>query len=130
MCFHTESASKLYMAYQPIDNMRNIFIYTLYIIPPHVIQILHSRKITTVLPAHQELFSSFSSVSNKCHTFRLSLQCLLLKYICILACSSHEFILVLLSKTVTNREKVPASFLIEFPYIRFLSCIFCIWFVD
>jgi len=46
-----------------------------------------------------------------------------------LAAATSQFI-ILLSEAVTNREEVPAPLLIHVPYVRLLTGVLCVWFVD
>jgi len=44
--------------------------------------------------------------------------------------SSAQFVFVLLTETVTNREEIPATLLVHIPHVRFLACILCVRFID
>jgi hypothetical protein len=59
----------------------------------------------------------------------LELQTLKAKCHFSLAAATSQFI-ILLPEAVTNREEVPAPLLIHVPYIRLLTGVLRVWFVD
>lgn len=48
----------------------------------------------------------------------------------VLSTASTKFLFILFAEAVTNGEEVPTSLLVHVPHVRFLTCVFCIWFID
>lgn len=51
------------------------------------------------------------------------------EFVC-LSTTSFQFSFILLTEAVTNWEEVPTTLLVHIPNICFLTCVFCIWFVN